>query len=338
MASNKPCKCVSLTNALATSGPMVVPQTKTKIVKLTSILFFALVLALIPFLFSNAADKVIYSCTGQDGIKQYVDQPRKLNSCNDKPVKILAQEDSTINTDTPQSQENRISNSPEINTPVNADGPRQDSRTFRSKWISDASSFTILHLGDSHVRADSMINATRDALIDAKPGGNLVYKNFGINGSTYASIDKILDFFENPQLARQPDLLILDWGTNEIAKSNKVPENHSKMVIKLINRARKAYPQAAIMLTSAQDMNYRGRNISAASEYSSLMRQIANQNNCFYFDWYQISGGSQSVNTWVRNGFMQPDNIHLTHSGYRRKGIMLAKSIEQALVQTAESP
>ena len=314
------------------------PQTKTTIVKFTIISFFSLVFALIPFLFSSAADKAIYRCTGQDGIKQYVDQPRKLNSCSDKPVMISAQDDSSISADASQVQGKNVSNSPEVNTTINSDRARQDSRASRNKWISDTSTFTILHLGDSHVRASSMINASRDALIEAKPGRNLVYKSFGINGSTYASIDKNLDYFENSQLPRQPDLLIFDWGTNEIAKSNKVPENHSKMVIKLIHRARKAYPQAAIMLTSAQDMNYRGRNISAASEYSSLMLQIANQNNCFFFDWYQVSGGSQSASIWVRNGLMQPDNIHLTDSGYRRKGVMLAKSIEQALTRTAESP
>lgn len=317
---------------------MIVPQSETKKVKITILSFFALALSLFPVLFSSAADKVLYSCTGQDGIKQYVDEPRKFNGCIDEPVKISAQEAPSKNTNSYQSQVKSVSNSPRADTPINTDGPRQDSRTSRSKWISIASSFTILHLGDSHVRASSMINATRDALIEAKPGGNLVYKSFGINGSTYAIIDKNLNYFENPQLPRQPDLLILDWGTNEIAKSNKVPDNHSKMVTKLINRARKAYPQALIMLTSAQDMNYRGRNVSAASEYSSLMRQIASQNNCLYFDWYQISGGSQSASTWVRNGLMQPDNIHLTHSGYRRKGVMLAKSIEQALTRTAESP
>lgn len=297
-----------------------------------------LLYALIPFLSSSAADKAIYSCTGQDGIKQYVDQPRKLDSCSDKPVKISAHDDSSMSTGKSQVQEKEVSNNPGINSPVNSDGARQDSRTLRSKWISGTSAFTILHLGDSHVRASSMINASRDALIEAKPGRNLVYKSLGINGSTYASIDKISGYFENPQLPRRPDLLIFDWGTNEIAKGNKVPENHPKMVIKLIHRARKAYPQAAIMLTSTQDMNYRERNISAASEYSSLMRQIANQNNCLYFDWYQISGGPQSARTWVRNGLMQADNIHLTHSGYRRKGVLLAKSIEQALTRTAESP
>lgn len=279
----------------------------------------------------KANGAVVYSCTGQDGTKQYSDRRSKLIGCADQINKTLSQEEPAASGASRSQNQGAVAAGT-----IGADADHTiefGTKVARSNWSSVNMPFTILHVGDSHVRKTSLAASARNALKQAKPGGGLTYISFGINGSTYASISKIPHFFENQEFPQHPDLLILDWGTNDIAKSNRIPVDHSKVVSNMIQRARKAYPQAIIMLTSTQDMSYRGHQVTASSEYSVLMRQIAQQTGCLFFDWHHISGGANSMRLWVQSGLAQADYIHLTPKGYQRKGIMLAKAIEEAFVK-----
>ncbi len=91
------------------------------------------------------------------------------------------------------------------------------------------------------------------------------------------------------------------------------------------------HPNALIILTSAQDLNFRKRNITAAGDFSKLIKKIAFENDCFFYDWYRIAGGPAAMSTWVAYG-LGADNIHLTGAGYAIKGELFAQSILNTLM------
>ena len=160
----------------------------------------------------------------------------------------------------------------------------------------------------------------------------LVHHNLGVGGATYKSI--LLQGLYAEQITYlKPDLVILDWGTNDLIYKNEIPEDLAETVIATIRKVRAASPGASILLTSVQDMNFKGRNISIAQAFSGLIRKIAFENGCLFYDWYRVSGGPGSMRDWHANGLASNDNVHLTAKGYRLKGELFAQALLQSLDQ-----
>ncbi|OWY19104.1 LysM peptidoglycan-binding domain-containing protein [Sphingobacteriales bacterium UPWRP_1] len=160
--------------------------------------------------------------------------------------------------------------------------------------------------------------------------GGVIYHNLGVGGATYSAVLNQQYFTQQfPFLA--PDLVILDWGTNDIIYKNKLEADLAGVVVATINKVRNAYPNTLIMLTSVQDMNRKGVNISAAKDFSDLIRTIAFEQSCLYYDWYRVAGGAYSMNKWFNNKLAQPDNIHLSVKGYELKGNLFFEALTKTL-------
>jgi LysM repeat protein len=153
----------------------------------------------------------------------------------------------------------------------------------------------------------------------------VVYHNLGVGGARF---DAILQqkLFANQIGIINPDLFILDWGTNDIVAGNAIPDNLRSIIIKTIDLIREKFPNAAILLTSVQDMNRKGKNITSANTFSKMIREVAWEKNCLLYDWYRIAGGSRSMKKWVAAEFAQKDNIHLSVKGYRLKGSLIGQA------------
>jgi lysophospholipase L1-like esterase len=159
----------------------------------------------------------------------------------------------------------------------------------------------------------------------------VIYHNLGVGGAAFNSINSQALFARQlPSIA--PDVVVLDWGTNDIIYKNTVPANHAEVVLRTIEKVRASAPNAVIVLTSVQDMNFRGKNITAAKQYADLMRKLAFENDCLFYDWYRVSGGANTMRSWVSDTLASKDNIHLNERGYRIKG----RAFGQALLQTLE--
>jgi LysM repeat protein len=154
----------------------------------------------------------------------------------------------------------------------------------------------------------------------------LIYHNLGIGGSTFGSILKQRCFSEQfPSL--NADLVILDWGTNDFLYKNIVPEKMEQTIIETIEKVRAANPTASIMLTSTHDMNRKKRNITAAKDFAELVKRIALEHNCLFYDWYWVSGGPYAMNFLEENNLGRKDNIHLTKAGYQLKGELFTSAL-----------
>ncbi len=163
-----------------------------------------------------------------------------------------------------------------------------------------------------------------------RPVPGVLYHNLGVGGAAFSALTQ--QRYYTAQIDRiAPDLAILDWGTNDIAYQNRIADSFEATVLASIARVRAGTPGAVILLTSAQDMNLRRRNITAAADLSLLLRRIAAEQDVLYYDWYGITGGGGSMVPWVGAGLGRPDNIHLSTAGYRLKGQLLGEALVEAL-------
>ena len=167
--------------------------------------------------------------------------------------------------------------------------------------------------------------------------GGLVYHNLGVGGANYNAILQQRLFAEQYRLVR-PDLVILDWGTNDIIYKNAIPADHEQKVLRTIQKIRAIDPQVTILLTSVQNMSYKGRNITVAADYARLMRRIAIAQDCLFFDWFLTSGGADTMPLWSAAKLASRDKIHLNGRGYRRRGEAMADAILATLEALRRDP
>jgi LysM repeat protein len=167
--------------------------------------------------------------------------------------------------------------------------------------------------------------------LESEQNRGLVYHSLGVGGAPYTAV--LQQVMVDSQLpALDPDLVILDYGTNDFLYSGMIPSTLGRQIVQTINWVRQLAPNAAILLTSAQDMYRHGGNIAAAKEFSNMMRRIAREQKCGFYDWYRISGGQYAMAKWVSARLARPDYIHLSKEGYLLKG----KLFTQAFSHTYE--
>lgn len=166
--------------------------------------------------------------------------------------------------------------------------------------------------------------------LEKKNRSGLLYQSFGVGASPFEAVLNLEKLKEQSEQL-QPDLVILDYGTNNILYQNKVPANLPANVVKAINQFREINPNILIALTSTQDLFYKGRYIDAGIEFAKMMDSIARENDVMYWNFYDLSGGYGQIKNWESQGYAQKDYVHLTSKGYRLKGYLLNKSILNSL-------
>jgi len=171
---------------------------------------------------------------------------------------------------------------------------------------------------------------------EAARGGVLVH-NLGVGGSGFAALEQ-QQHFEPQFAALEPDIVLLDWGTNDIIDRERVGPGHADLVARTVRRIRAVRPQAVIVLTSVQDMLPRGRRAPPAAAYAGLMRELAARHGCLFYDWHDVAGGDGAMAHWRQAQLAQPDGVHLSAAGYRLKGRLLAEALLRAMGASREPP
>jgi len=172
--------------------------------------------------------------------------------------------------------------------------------------------------------------------IENKTSG-VIYHNLGVGGAAYAAL-RSQAYFESQSKALAPDLVILDWGTNDLLYKNTVPDQMEATVVETIRKVRAEHPDALILLTSVQDTYFRKQPITATWEFAKLIRRLAKENDCLLYDWYRVAGGSDAMRSWYAYGLAQPDHVHLSATGYAIKGELLAQAMLNALNWQKNNP
>jgi len=223
-----------------------------------------------------------------------------------------------------------------------------DSSLFDFKLRIDSTEFDYHFSKDEHNQSvvvfeyQGMINSLQIKLVDGNAtatkfpfygmniekteNSGIVYHSLGVGAAPFKSV---LQLEKMPTQAKvlKPDLVFLDFGTNDILYSNAIDPKLSKQIIKAIASFREVNPEVIVVLTSVQDLYYKGKYITVGPAFRDLIDSIAQEEKCMFWNWYDLSGGLGTIRTWMDKGYAQSDCIHLTDKGYEIKGNWIYQSI-----------
>ena len=165
----------------------------------------------------------------------------------------------------------------------------------------------------------------------------VIYHSTGVGAAAIRSI-LVLDKLEQQLPIIEPDIVFLDFGTNDILYTNKIDPSLVGQVQKAITKIKLISPEALVVLTSTQDLFYKGKMITTGPIFRDLMDSIARVNNCLFWNWYDLAGGLGTIKTWNELGYAQSDGVHLNTKGYHLKGQKIFESFENTLLKIKASP
>ena len=165
--------------------------------------------------------------------------------------------------------------------------------------------------------------------VENEENSGIVYHSTGVGAAAFRSV-LLLDKMPDQAAILKPDIVILDFGTNDILSTNKIDPNLEKQVNKAIAKFKAVNPEILVILTTTQDL-YKGKTITACMPFRDLMDSIARKNDCLFWDWFDLAGGSRTIKTWNSEGYAQNDCIHLTKKGYQVKVQLLFESFMHTL-------
>jgi len=195
-------------------------------------------------------------------------------------------------------------------------------------WSSDT-----LHISFSRQDSTQKFFEIYGLIIEDADDKGVIYSSAGINGEAIYHLmnQKLLE--KHIELMN-PDLLILDLGTNDIYRGTFNESVLHKLISVIIQKVKIAVPNASILLMPPQDMYYRKRHVVTTSVFSTLLRKIAFEQKCLFWDYFAVSGGDYSMLAWERNLLGRRDRLHLSTEGYEMKGKLFVMALLDVLAES----
>jgi lysophospholipase L1-like esterase len=153
----------------------------------------------------------------------------------------------------------------------------------------------------------------------------LTYDSIGLNGASTTVMSRAFNpaTFSAALEHRNPDLVVINYGTNESSFPTYVEKQYEPELIRAIGRVRSALPDASILIMSPMDRGERsGDQIStmrAIPEIVAIQQRVAEQTGCGFFNTYQAMGGNGTMGRWYDRhpAMVGADLIHPSPQGAR---------------------
>lgn len=164
---------------------------------------------------------------------------------------------------------------------------------------------------------------------EADPSVNpgVVLDTLGVNGARFATPLAWNEGAWAAELARRkPELVVLEFGTNEMSDSPVRAQMFTDHIRSLMARIRKVRPDIDCIALAPTD---RADTEERAPLVRDAVREGAIESGCAFWDTYAIMGGAGSIRTWKNEDPPRAakDGVHLTWRGYRELGTKLAEDI-----------
>jgi len=140
-----------------------------------------------------------------------------------------------------------------------------------------------------------------------KDSDGVIYSSLGLNG-TWAGV--LAWYMNGPHWSDQlkearPDLVVLNYGTNESGFPKYVDSTYVKDVREIVRRIRTALPATPILVMSPMDRGVResGGTIGTISALPRLVQkqaQVATETGCAFFNTFEAMGGSGTMGRWYQ--------------------------------------
>jgi lysophospholipase L1-like esterase len=158
--------------------------------------------------------------------------------------------------------------------------------------------------------------------------------NFSMRGNSGIALHKISDkMLSSFNKFRNYKLIILQYGLNSIREDSLNYEGYALRMIKVVNKLKKNYPKASILLISVSDRatNTNGvfETMKAIPAMRNAQRYIAQETGIAFWDMYEAMGGENSMIKFVtaKPPLAAKDYTHLTFKGGRKLAGLLTKSL-----------
>jgi lysophospholipase L1-like esterase len=176
------------------------------------------------------------------------------------------------------------------------------------------------------------LKLTRDSVNDSftlygisieNDASGIIYNSIGVNGAMLSSYLHCSLFTEQLK-AVSPDLVIFSIGTNEGNTVHFDSLSYIDNYRKLINLVHNSLPGMAILLTVPNDCYYMKKYTNKnTAVIRKIIYNLAEENHCGIWDFYEIMGGYNSSQVWYSYKLMNTDRIHFNRDGYLLKGDLL---------------
>lgn len=177
-----------------------------------------------------------------------------------------------------------------------------------------------------HVSGDPEIFG---AFVDTVDEG-VVLDTVGINGARVATpLAWEPDQFREQIRRRGVDLLVVAFGTNE-AFDRARTSHYREQTMALVKLAREARPELPCWVVGPPDAaNSRGGSLDRVVEITAAQAAAAKELGCAFSSQLELMGGEGSFASWMsaRPSKARSDRVHLTISGYKELGELLANEL-----------
>jgi lysophospholipase L1-like esterase len=129
------------------------------------------------------------------------------------------------------------------------------------------------------------------------------------------------------------DLIVLQYGTNVVATTETNMDWYEKGMIKVINRLKRSFPQADILLISVGDKSYKEDMQFVTQPNVPLLvetqRRIAKQTGIAFWNLFQAMGGPNSMAKWVESPIplANKDYTHVNVRGAAKLGKIISNNL-----------
>lgn len=163
----------------------------------------------------------------------------------------------------------------------------------------------------------------------------VVYDTLGANGATIRRLARQdREGWVRSLKARRPDLVILNYGTNESGDDWLTFGGYVKDYREVIGRIREALPDSAILLMAPMDRGVRSERGGIGTERSiprlaAAQRFVAQAERVAFFDTYAAMGGEGTMADWYTRSprLVAGDFTHPTRKGAAIVGDLLVDAL-----------
>jgi lysophospholipase L1-like esterase len=173
-----------------------------------------------------------------------------------------------------------------------------------------------------------------------RAGPGVVYDSLGLNGASITVLSRMFNeaHFAAELQHRRPDLVIVNYGTNEADFASFIEKQYEKELREAIRRLRTALPETSILVMSPMDRGHK----NAAGEIETMVtipqivaiqRRVARETGCGFFDTFRAMGGEGTMARWyaAQPRLVSADFIHPYPAGGKQIAATFTREIMSGL-------
>ena len=169
-----------------------------------------------------------------------------------------------------------------------------------------------------------------------RPGPGVIYDSLGLNGASITVLSRMFnaDHWAAELRQRDPQLVIINYGTNEADFTAFIHKQYEGELREAIRRVRAALPDASILVMSPMDRGYRTgpeeiQTMPNIPVIVGIQRRVARDTGCGFFDTFDAMGGDGTMARWyaAQPRLVSGDFIHPTPQGGKLVAAIFAREI-----------